>query len=385
MKKILFVINNMHLGGTRKSLLSLLNELSNIKDLQVDLMILSHNGPLMKEIPDKINVLRKSEILEMATCNKYELTSITSKLFRAIIAFLHRIIGYDRVYPYIYKFAIKRRVKLVYDASIGFQEGISNDLAFYINAKKHYAWIHNDFDNFKHSKSDSGIERLYPLFDKVLFVAEASRKNFIKNHPLLENKCEVIKNTINSRVLLEKAEEPTKSYFKTNYIRFVTVGRVSEQKGYDRIINIANKMKDKNLKFEWVVIGDGPKLEELIKSVKDNNLEEYLRFVGGKTNPYKIERQADLYVMTSRYESQPLVLIESAILGLPIVTTNFDSAYEVVGSLKSAHICSNNEDSIRKFLEDIIIKHDILEKMKKEAGRYEYDNHEIVERLLSLC
>ncbi|AMN34691.1 hypothetical protein [Clostridium perfringens] len=62
MKKILFVINNMHLGGTRKSLLSLLNELSNINDLQVDLMILSHNGPLMNEIPNKINILKKVKL-----------------------------------------------------------------------------------------------------------------------------------------------------------------------------------------------------------------------------------------------------------------------------------------------------------------------------------
>ncbi|MGM8239604.1 glycosyltransferase [Clostridium perfringens] len=385
MKKILFVINNMHLGGTRKSLLSLLNELSNINDLQVDLMILSHNGPLMNEIPNKINILKKSKIMETIVCKKSELTSVGSKLFRANIAFLHKIIGYDKLYSYIYRIIIRRTVKLVYDASIGFQEGVSNDVAFYINAKKHYAWIHNDFDNFKHSKSNSGIEKIYPLFDKILFVAEASKKNFVKNHPLLEEQCEVIKNTIDSRLLLTKANEPVKNYFKTNYPHFITVGRASHQKGYDRIVNIANKMKDRNLKFEWIVIGDGPNLEELIESVKYNNLEGFLRFIGGKTNPYAIERQADLYVMTSRYESQPLVLIEAAILGLPILTTNFASAHEVVGSLKSAYICDNNEESIYKFLEDVIIKHDILEKMKRESGKYEYDNDAVVERLLKLC
>ncbi|SFF98989.1 Glycosyltransferase involved in cell wall bisynthesis [Clostridium cadaveris] len=385
MKRIIFVINNMHVGGTRKSLLSLLNELSNMENIHVDLLIMSHHGALMNEIPLGINVIKKDLVLQSLICKRSELDSIKEKIIRTIGAALQRIFGYDCCYPIIYKKCLKKLQLKQYDASFGFQEGPSNDLAFYVPSKKHYAWIHNDFDNFKFSKSNSGIAKIYSHFDKIIFVADASMQNFISNHVGLESNCEVIKNTLNTSSILKNASLQSEIEFMSNDLRLITVGRANKQKGYDRLINVAKELYYKGYSFEWIIVGGGNELEQLRESVRENKLEKCVRFCGENTNPYAIEKHADIYVMTSRYESQPLVLIEALILGLPVITTYFNSSKEVVGGLGCAIMCDNSEEGLLNALENIIKNKSKIIEMKKSAMDYNYTNEKYVKRILELC
>ena len=56
MKKVLFVIMHLEMGGAEKSLVNLLNELSP-DDMDLDLLLIKRQGVLMKQVPDWVNII----------------------------------------------------------------------------------------------------------------------------------------------------------------------------------------------------------------------------------------------------------------------------------------------------------------------------------------
>jgi glycosyltransferase involved in cell wall biosynthesis len=74
-----------------------------------------------------------------------------------------------------------------------------------------------------------------------------------------------------------------------------------------------------------VILGAGVQLQSLEKLVDELSLTSAVTFARHQANPYVVLANSDCFVMSSDYEGQPMVLLEALILGLPIVTTAFDS------------------------------------------------------------
>ncbi len=183
---VVFVINNMHIGGTRRSLLSLMESLP-AQQVKLSLLIFSFNGELLSEIPQGVSVIPKDRLLNTAFCDKNELKGVFDFAFRSALSAARRLFGYEKIYIAFYRWRIRHILgDKEFDAAVGFQEGESNDFAAMLPAKKHIVWIHNDYDNL--APLSVGMKKSYMLADSIAFVAEASRISFLKAYPQYENK-----------------------------------------------------------------------------------------------------------------------------------------------------------------------------------------------------
>lgn len=111
---------------------------------------------------------------------------------------------------------------------------------------------------------------------------------------------------------------------------FVTVGRLSPEKNHRRLLLAFDLVHQKEPQTRLVIVGSGPLRIMLIGLAEHLGLAESVTFAGHQDNPYAIMANSDCFVLSSDYEGQPMVLLEARVLGLPIVSTAFES---VLGAL----------------------------------------------------
>lgn len=106
---------------------------------------------------------------------------------------------------------------------------------------------------------------------------------------------------------------------------FVSVGRLSPEKNQARLIRAFSRVHRTTPTTRLVLVGDGPLRGELQSLVTNLGLEQSVILTGEQRNPYAIMAAADCFGLSSDYEGQPMVILEALVLGLPIVTVEFES------------------------------------------------------------
>ncbi len=106
---------------------------------------------------------------------------------------------------------------------------------------------------------------------------------------------------------------------------FVTVGRLSPEKNHKRLLKAFAKVHHDDPLTRLVVVGGGPLEESLRKLVRKLELDDSVLIAGAQPNPWAIMRRCDVFVLSSDYEGQPMVILEARVLGLPVVSTAFSS------------------------------------------------------------
>ncbi|WP_347351693.1 glycosyltransferase [Intrasporangium sp.] len=106
---------------------------------------------------------------------------------------------------------------------------------------------------------------------------------------------------------------------------FVTVGRLSPEKNHERLIRAFALLHRQEPRTRLVLVGDGPLLKELERIAVQLGISKCVTFAGQQPNPFAIMSQSDVFVLSSDYEGQPMVILEARVLGLPVVSTNFES------------------------------------------------------------
>ena len=102
--------------------------------------------------------------------------------------------------------------------------------------------------------------------------------------------------------VLKKSTEFYPKEFTRNVFNIVTVGRLTEQKGYDVSIKAARILKDKGIQFKWFAIGEGKDRQKLESLIRKLNLNNNFFLLGRRDNPYPYIKNCDLYVQFSRHE-----------------------------------------------------------------------------------
>lgn len=384
MKNILFVINNMEIGGTRRSLLNLLEVLSKRNNVKCDLLIFSPFGEYMDKIPNNINIIPSNKSLEAMFTSASALKQNKKYILyilKILLAAVKKCAGAANIMNKLYKHH-QKSLNTNYNMAIGFQEGECNDYVSMIPADKRIFWIHNNYENL--SDTAHGQRKSYDAADSVNFVAEASMKSFADAMPEYAEKMRVIKNVLPQDSIRTLSLEKCEDIFSGKGIKMISVGRVANQKGFDRLVDVAERLKNKGYSFEWIILGDGEQRQTLQETVFRKGLEQYVKFVGSKPNPYPYIRQADLFVLTSRYESQPMVLMEALTIGTPVLSTSFDSVNEIVNGKDYAITVENNTEGIFEGLDKIIKDDKKLSSLKQATKDFSYDNQEIVDSILAL-
>ncbi|MFN2563344.1 MAG: CDP-glycerol glycerophosphotransferase family protein [Jatrophihabitans sp.] len=106
---------------------------------------------------------------------------------------------------------------------------------------------------------------------------------------------------------------------------FVTAGRLSTEKNHARLIRAFDVVHQEEPSARLVILGHGPLLERLSGLIEELGLASAVTLAGHQPNPYVVLANSDCFVLSSDYEGQPMVLLEALILGLPVISTAFDS------------------------------------------------------------
>ena len=251
----------------------------------------------------------------------------------------------------------------------------------YIECKKRIAWCHTAFDKFVHNRSICLMKKIYSQYDNIVCVSEVSKASMIENLDIELNKIQVIHNVLNINYIKNRAELINNIPKNDCSYIFVSMGRMVPVKRFDRIIDAAVNLHADGFDFKWYVIGDGPKKGELQQLADKKNMSKSVIFVGQKENPYPWIKNADLFVMTSESEAQPMSINEALILGIPVVTTDFPSSREVVVDGDTGLIVSNNASGVYKGIKEYIENKSLQMKLSKGAKHFSYDNNEIVNKI----
>lgn len=385
--KILFVMYNMEIGGTRRSLLNLLEKMVKA-GVQCDLLLFSPYGDFMNQIPHGVRVLHGDILMQSIYATKQTLKKYAPSylvLMKAVQKILKKVFGEKRFYDHVMRGYAKRHFKNNdYDAVIAFQEGDCVKFATYVLSPCRLAWIHNDYGNLQGEQR--GTPAIFSKLDSILFVAEGTRRTFVEAYPQFADKMRVIPNILPQDRIRESAsdDDAERIFTDPNRIHIVSVGRVARQKAFERIPEVLDGLGTLSQRIEWSVIGDGPDLPRLREELETKGLQDCVRFIGARNNPFPLVRQADLYVLTSLYESQPMVVMEALTLGVPVLSTDFASVRELLGNKPFGVICENSvaglTDSLRRLLESP----KEIQSMQQSAKEYEYDNDAIIFAIVGL-
>lgn len=102
----------------------------------------------------------------------------------------------------------------------------------------------------------------------------------------------------------------------------IAVGRLMPQKGFDLLLQALARLKDRYPDWTLTILGEGnlrPQLEELSTEL---GLADRVHLPGRVNNPHEFLHQADIFIMSSRYEGFPNALCEAMVCGLPVISTD---------------------------------------------------------------
>ena len=166
--------------------------------------------------------------------------------------------------------------------------------------------------------------------------------------------------------------------------RLISIGRLSSEKGFDSLLEIYNKLKDKYPDWKLDIIGDGDQRDLLEKYIRDNKLKKYIKLHGYQNKEYidKILDKTSISLMTSYTESFGIVLIEAMSHGIPCISfTSAQGANEIIENGKNGYLIDNRdyEKYIQK-IEELIEDYELRKKMgtyaKASIEKYKIKNVE---------
>lgn len=104
----------------------------------------------------------------------------------------------------------------------------------------------------------------------------------------------------------------------------LTVGRLTSQKGYDFLIEVAKQI-NYDFEWQWHIIGDGELYDDINNKIKDNKLDKHIFLLGNRNDLQKIYKNYYLMICTSRHEGLPMALIEAKFANLPIISFDIEN------------------------------------------------------------
>jgi len=169
-------------------------------------------------------------------------------------------------------------------------------------------------------------KRLYYWADAVIAVSKGVADDFAEFLKFPREKIRVIYNPVVTPEILEKAEEPLEHpWFKPGEPPVILgVGALTKQKDFPTLIH-AFALVRRERPARLVILGKGEERPRLEALVRELDLEKDVALPGFVDNPYKYMKHAAVFVLSSRWEGLPTVLIEAMACGTPVVTTDCPS------------------------------------------------------------
>ena len=164
------------------------------------------------------------------------------------------------------------------------------------------------------------------LYKYTLSLSDIVLANSIKFKNVLKKefgiKATFIYNPLNSKEIIKKSKKKINNIFFSNKtINFINVARLEDQKDHITLIKAFAGL-NKSTKFKLLIIGDGRNKKKLNRMIIKYRLNNLIKIIGFKKNPYPYIKHSDVFILSSIFEGLPNVLLEALALNKFIISSN---------------------------------------------------------------
>lgn len=162
--------------------------------------------------------------------------------------------------------------------------------------------------------------RLYKNHDLLICQSRYMQNDLVEQFGYPRAKTVVINNPLDTdRVKIQATLPLVHAKFDSDCIFLVAAGRMSEEKGFDLLLKALAELSDPAVYL--LILGEGPLLDDLKQLAVALGVADQVEFVGFQSNPYAWFARADAFVLSSRYEGFPNVVLEALACGTPVIST----------------------------------------------------------------
>jgi len=292
-KKLLFFMPYIGGGGVEKNLFIIANYFSNRFQ---NLYILSSSNKYKHKFSKKIKFISP----------KKNLNENSNIRFKYLISLY-----------YLFLFLIKNRRTVVFS----FQANIYAIVLCKILGIKIIARSNSSPEGWYHSWAKKLIYKNIINFADLVFVNSHEFKIQMNKNFGIKSIC--IFNPLDKKRIISKSKLKINNIpFKKGELKILNIGRLTDQKDQITLIKMAEILKTKKINFKLIIMGRGIEYFNLKKAINNKKLKKFVKILSFQNNPYPYIKACDLFILSSKYEGLPNVLLEAATLKKFIISTN---------------------------------------------------------------
>lgn len=376
-EKILIYPGGMKNNGITTSAINLLENIDYNKYDVTIFLGYTRNAEILNnvnQVNNNVRVIFRRGPLLATTIEKYKNTFIKNRGIKTVLEKL--------LYP---KKAYQREFRKIFgnskfDYVIDFS-GYSmfwSKILLGTESKKKLIYLHSDIlsdmnrtvnKRRPHYQNLKGVVSLYSKFDYLVSVSEETQKINFENlsTPNTRHKFTSSMNTINlnkinnlvqkendflitekeSYLLTVDNNEIKRIEFNNEDFKVMAMGRLSPEKGFDILIKAFKGVVEENENAKLYILGDGPLKNSLSNLINKLKLNDNVYLVGQKSNPFSIMIKCDLFVLSSHYEGQSMVLLEALTLDTNIVASDIPANRYVLEDGEYGILSENTPEEIQ--------------------------------------
>ena len=359
-KRITFFMDALHGGGAEKAVVNLLKGLAQQNEFDLDLVLATKEGPYLDLVPKEVRIvdLKKSRTI---TATFPLMSYLRKNRPWALIGNM----GHVNVVATLAKELAQIKTKLVLVEQ--------NTISANKSKSKRAELVH------------LLMKWLYSRADAVAGVSAGVARDLEQYLGLEKETVKILNNPVVNEDLIERSQARLDHpWFAVDRPPvFLAVGRLNPQKDFPNLLNafaLVRKQKDARL----IILGEGEERQSLEAIIDSLGVTEDVLMPGFVNNPYAYMRQANCFVLSSRQEGLPTVLIEAMACGCPVVATDCPSGPEeilesgVYGSL----VPVEDSEALAQGMLEIISTPTNTELLTQRAN--EYSTKKVVSTYLSL-
>ncbi|MGL5933459.1 MAG: glycosyltransferase [Cetobacterium sp.] len=341
-------------GGTEITLVNRINLLAQNYDYKIYI--------LTKEDGTVFNLHQNISIKNIDSLSINELEKYLKNIKVEILTYIN---NYDFDYFNLLKISTKNILE--YHTSKSFFEKI------YYNTKSQNNILKKLVMKVFGYKKIRELEKVSNKFDKVVLLTKQDLKNW-----KLNNKIEI------SNSLREFPKDISKLENKI----ILSVGRLSKEKGFDRLIDVMKFVFIKHKDWTLEIYGDGPEKERLEYKINNLNLSTNIKIFSFEENILKKYLNSSIYILPSYVEGQGMVLLEAMSCGVPVVSFDIKCGpRDLIKNNFNGYIVRDNDiKGMSKKVIELIEKEDLRKEMGQKGRElsYLYKKDAVIKKWINL-
>lgn len=343
MKRIAIFQSDLGVGGIQKSVINLLTRIDT-RRVSVDLFLSQRDEFWNVKLPEEIKIHYLKPIPRLCSFIPFDMAK--------------KLINYE--------FAALPE----YDLAVDFNSYQCSCAigAITVPAKKRVMWIHNNVEiklrsEWKYRILWNCFKGKFKYYDGFVPVSGALAEPFKRCSGVYDKPFTVIQNVINVDEINEKMRcEPENISVEENCVNFVALGRLCHQKGYDIMLDAFAEACKTRDDIRLYIIGDGPDRNALEQQCAKLGISDKVSFLGSRENPYCCMKLMDAFISTSRYEGQPLNIMEAMAVGLPLYCSKNLESYteglrgydDIASAIANARKEEKHPNDLRQYNDKIL-------------------------------